>query len=122
MGDLSKHFDSSEFQCGHCGRLDVLSGELVNCLERLRALVGKPLPIVSGYRCCEGNRSVGGTKYSQHLFGRAADIPAGYATVAQCKEAGFAGIGVRAGKVVHVDLTPFTGKPWTKRRAFTFKD
>lgn len=122
MGDLTKNFSLYEFECGHCGRLDVLDERLVAALQRLRDAVGKPLVIVSGYRCCIGNRSVGGTTYSQHLFGRAVDIPAGYATVAQCERAGFSGIGIRAGKVVHVDITPLTGKPATKRRAFRFQD
>lgn len=120
MGDLTKNFDRSEFRCGHCGRLDVLELELVRCLQRLRDIVGKPLRIVSGYRCCEGNASVGGTKYSQHLFGRAADIPAGYATARQCNRAGFSGVGLRAGKVVHVDLTPEKWNPDLYKAFFTF--
>lgn len=122
MALVSKHFDSSEFVCGHCGRLEALDPDLVACLERLREIVGKPLVIVSGYRCCRGNASVGGAQYSEHLVGRAADIPRGYATVDQCRRAGFAGIGVRAGQVVHVDVMPKPNRPWTKRPAFTFAD
>lgn len=122
MGDLTKNFSRSEFKCGHCGRLDVLNDDFVRCLQRLRDIVGKPLVIISGYRCCAGNASVGGTRYSQHLFGRAADIPAGYATARQCNRAGFSGVGLRAGKVVHVDLTPETWNPEAYRAFFTFKD
>lgn len=122
MGDIAKNFNRAEFRCGHCGRLDALEQGLVTRLQRLRDIVGKPLVIVSGYRCCQGNAAVGGTKYSQHLFGRAADIPAGYATVAQCKRAGFVGIGVRAGKVVHVDTTPKQVLPRRYGPAFTFAD
>lgn len=120
MGDLTKNFSRSEFRCGHCGRLDALDLELVRCLQRLRDMVKKPLAIVSGYRCCEGNASVGGSKYSQHLFGRAADIPAGYATARQCNLAGFSGVGLRRRKVVHVDLTPETWNPTAYKPFFTF--
>lgn len=115
MGDLSKNFSRYEFKCGHCGRLDVLDDDLVKACQRLRDIVGKPLAIVSAYRCCVGNASVGGVQYSEHLFGRAIDLRGGYATVAQAKRAGFIGIGVRRGKVVHLDLTP-------GRRPFTFND
>lgn len=115
MGDLSANFSRAEFKCGHCGRLDVLDDGLVAVLQRLRNAVGKPLPIVSGYRCCEGNASVLGTRFSQHLFGRAADIPAGYCTPAQAKKAGAHGVGLRRGRVVHIDVTP-------GRRFFTFDD
>ena len=122
MGDIAKNFSRSEFRCGHCGRLDALDDELVRSLQRLRDIVGKPLRIISGYRCCEGNALVGGSKYSQHLYGRAADIRPGYATVAQCRAAGFVGIGVRAGQVVHVDMTPAVILPRTYLKPFTFKD
>lgn len=122
MGDLTKNFSRYEFRCGHCGRLDVLDMELVWALQRLRDKVGKPLPLNSGYRCCAGNASVGGTQYSQHLFGRAADIPAGYATEAQCRGAGFRGIGLRRGKVVHVDMTTERDNPREYVPSFTFVD
>lgn len=122
MGDVSRNFDRSEFACGHCGRLDALEKGLVQRLQRLRDIVGKPLPIVSGFRCPEGNASVGGSRTSQHLYGRAADIPGGYATVDQCKRAGFVGIGVRKGRVVHVDTTPARILPRRYGRAFVFDD
>lgn len=122
MGNISKNFNREEFACGHCGRLDVLDIELVRCLQRLRDIVGKPLVIVSGYRCCAGNRQVGGVEYSQHLFGRAADIHAGYATARQCRSAGFSGVGIRSGKVVHVDLLPLKTNPTAYLPFFTFPD
>lgn len=122
MGDVTKNFDRREFVCGHCGRLDALEKGFVTRLQRLRDIVGRPLVIVSGFRCPEGNASVGGSKYSQHLYGRAADIPAGYCTVAQAKRAGFVGIGVRAGAVVHVDTTPARILPRTYLAPFVFDD
>jgi uncharacterized protein YcbK (DUF882 family) len=122
MGDLTKNFSRSEFKCRHCGRLDVLDMELVWALQRLRDKVGRALPIISGYRCCAGNAQVGGTYDSQHLFGRAADIPAGYATAAQCRAAGLRGIGLRRGKVVHVDMTTERNDPREYVKSFTFID
>lgn len=115
MGDLSAHFSRSEFTCGHCGALVGPTAQLLGALERLRAAVGKPLRIVSGYRCPVWNARVGGIRSSRHLRGDAVDIPGGYATVSQCRAAGLVGIGVRAGRVVHVDMTP-------GRRTFVFDD
>lgn len=104
MGDLSAHFDRREFRCGDgCGLADP-EPALVQALERLRAAVGRPLVVVSGHRCARWNRKVGGIKTSQHLIGRAADIPGDYATAAQVRNAGFAGCGMRGGRVVHVDV------------------
>ena len=114
MAKLSEHFTWDEFTCKHCGRLPAVDPYLLECLERLRSIVGKPLPILSGYRCEVANRSVGGTWNSEHLLARAADIPRGYATVAQCKTAGFVGIGTRKGQPVHVDVRR---APWTGDRS-----
>jgi zinc D-Ala-D-Ala carboxypeptidase len=43
-------------------------------LEEVRALLGKPMLITSGYRCPELNRAVGGSKNSAHVQGFAADF------------------------------------------------
>lgn len=45
-----------------------------NQLEAVRALLGCPLIISSGYRCAELNRAVGGQPNSQHLTGQAVDF------------------------------------------------
>lgn len=103
MGDLSAHFSRREFDSHDGARADP-DPELVAALERLRALVGRPLRIVSGYRSPAHNRAVGGAPRSQHLYNRAADIPAEYATVAQAAAAGFTGIGSRGRWAVHVDV------------------
>ena len=106
MGDLSEHFSRREFRCGDgCGYARAEQG-LLDALERLRAIVKRPLPIVSGSRCVAWNAHVGGHPRSQHLHGRAADIPGDYATARQARDAGFHGVGVRRGRVVHVDVTP----------------
>lgn len=104
MGDLSPHFSRREFRCRHCGAVRV-DPHLVEHLEVLRAMVGRPLVIVSGYRCPTHNRNVGGASRSQHLYGRAADLVDGYATVSQARRAGFTGIGRDAdGSALHVDV------------------
>lgn len=45
-------------------------------LERVRALIGQPIQVLSGYRCPALNVEVGGSKNSQHMAGQAADIQA----------------------------------------------
>ena len=52
--------------------------ELVDhVLDPLREAWGGPIHVNSGYRCPELNRAVGGTPYSQHQRGEAADITVG---------------------------------------------
>lgn len=46
----------------------------VYVLEPLRAAVGHPIVINSGYRCPALNTAVGGVANSQHMLGEAADI------------------------------------------------
>ena len=43
-------------------------------LEAVRALLGAPLEISSGYRCAALNEAVGGSSTSQHLQGLAVDF------------------------------------------------
>jgi uncharacterized protein YcbK (DUF882 family) len=43
-------------------------------LEQVRAVVGKPIQINSGYRCKQVNDAVGSKDTSQHRIGCAADI------------------------------------------------
>lgn len=119
MGDLSQHFNRSEFDC-HDGARANPDPELVQRLELLRAAVSArvghdaPLRIVSGFRDPAYNHAVGGARDSQHIHNRAADIPAGYCTVREAQLAGFRGIGYCGPNVVHVDCRPGT--------AVTFRD
>ena len=74
-------------------------------LEDLRKRCGgRPLVIISGYRGIVHNRRVGGAQHSQHLYGAAADIPEGYATVEEAIMSGFTGIGSKGPWAVHVDV------------------
>ena len=45
-----------------------------NVLDPLRAMIARPIIITSGYRSQRVNELVGGSKTSQHLLGKAADI------------------------------------------------
>lgn len=103
MGDLSPNFSRREFRSkdGVDGPVDP---ELVRRLELLRAIIGRPIHIVSGFRSPAHNRRVGGARRSQHLLGKAADLRPGVATVAQAEQAGFRGIGHRDGWALHVDV------------------
>lgn len=48
--------------------------ELAEMLERIRAALGKPMIITSGYRSPSVNRAVGGRTSSDHAMGMAADF------------------------------------------------
>lgn len=66
-GDLSEHFDSSEFRCKcGCGICNV-SATLLTKLERLRHQLGRPIHINSGCRCPAYNAKVGGVPDSAHV-------------------------------------------------------
>ena len=47
---------------------------VLNVLDPLRARIGRPIIITSGYRSQRVNELVGGSKTSQHLSGKAADF------------------------------------------------
>lgn len=110
MGDVSRNFSRSEFRCPHCGRCDVLDGGLVAVLQKLRDHKGGPLTVVSGYRCCAYNANVHGIQFSQHLYGRGADVARGQFRVEAARAAGAHGVGLADGWVIHVDVEP--GRPF----------
>lgn len=112
VGDLSPNFSRGEFADRRTSHVLGPPLELVLVLEKIRALTGRPLPVVSGHRCCASNAAVGGAKESRHIHGDAADIPSGRATPAQAFEAGAVGVGVRSGWAVHVDVRPGPPVSW----------
>lgn len=124
---VSEHFHLSEFRCGCRGRYHPraqvqLHRELVNALEQARDKVyrGGRMTIVSGWRCRQFNRTIGGLdaggKVSAHVSGQAADItrkagPQAFIGL------GFHGIGYKQhGLVTHVDVAP-----WLRKNA-TFQE
>ena len=78
-------------------------------LERLRALIGKPLIITSGYRDPIHNARVGGAPLSRHKAGDAFDIRLGslnrFELVDAAAEVGFTGMG-KYQTFLHVDTRP----------------
>lgn len=112
---FAPHFTLGELRC-KCGcepsreveaRLEQLSWGL----ERLRADVGQPITVISGYRCLEHNAAVGGAPKSRHIEGDAADI----------KTAGWTGEQLRAlaerliaaGELPEGGLGTYASKPRT---------
>lgn len=91
MGDLSEHFNASEFRC-HDHRYPLPDDfpetihDTVEFLERLRgfmnfyiahatgAWIDLGLIVVSGHRALEYNRRIGSKDSSRHVSGQAADI------------------------------------------------
>lgn len=63
-----------EFACTDGSDPVFIAPELVKVLQRIRTHFGKPVKINSAYRTPGKNKAVGGTDYSQHLYGMAADI------------------------------------------------
>lgn len=96
--ELSPNFDLIEFACkcpGWCGLSHTKAGSIrsmndvpqdckkvveklqklcQSVLEVVRAKVGKPVTILSGYRCPRWNAKVGGVQRSRHMNGEASDI------------------------------------------------
>jgi zinc D-Ala-D-Ala carboxypeptidase len=87
---LSAHFSRASFE--HSGTAvdhgianvmdaDQLAAAKTLCatiLEPLRALIGRPIMLTSGFRCLQVNRLVGSSDLGQHPKGQAADINDGH--------------------------------------------
>lgn len=85
MKQLSEHFALEEFTRSETAEAHGIDNSapadieenltrLANRLEKVRAILGHPLTITSGYRCPALNAAVGGVGDSAHLHGLAADI------------------------------------------------
>lgn len=121
---LSANFTVREFRCRDGSDPVFVDSELVRVLQNIRDHFGKPVVITSAYRTAAHNKAVGGAKYSQHCYGRAADIRVAgvpvetLATYAETLLPDTGGIGrypVRSGRPtgwVHVDTRPAKSR-WT---------
>lgn len=119
----SEHFRFLEFASRGNGEIWI-DRELVLKLEQLREVTG-PVFIASGYRDPSYNRSIGGAKASQHLYGRAVDPKfTRHVGLDEVRALGlFSGIGHRpavGNRVEHVDIrpsaTPAAPTVWTYPR------
>lgn len=90
-------------------------------LEPLRASLGAPLVITSGYRNERLNALVGGSWNSRHILGRAADIVVpGYKPIEVCRRAVDLGLPCSQiiheyGRWCHIDVVPAGYKQATGR-------
>ena len=121
---LSAHFKAREFACADGSDPIFIDDELVTLLEVLRLHFGRPVVVTSGFRTAAHNAAVGGARFSQHCYGRAADIRVQgipveqLAAYAETCLPGTGGIGrypPRAGRAVgwvHVDTRPAKSR-WT---------
>ncbi len=105
---LSTNFKVKEFACTDGSDPIFIDSDLVSVLQKIRNHFGKPVTITSAYRTPTKNKAVGGKTYSQHLYGRAADI--NVKGVAPAKVAAYAekllpsgGIGIYP-SFVHIDI------------------
>lgn len=71
---LTQNFRVKEFACSDGSDPIFIDTELVNVLQKIRTHFGKSITITSAYRTPPKNKAVGGQTYSQHLYGKAADI------------------------------------------------
>ena len=84
--NLSKHVTRSEFERSETAinrgidnsmnEFEIERAKLVceNCFEPIRAKVGAPIRINSGFRSGALNKAIGGSKTSQHSLGEAIDL------------------------------------------------
>jgi hypothetical protein len=122
MGNLSEHFDSSEFACECCGKTITMSQLLISRLEQIHDMLdAKAIYINSGYRC---ENNPWGSPTDAHRKGMAADIrvqkqDGSFYTSENIAEAaeriGFGGIGMMMPDSCHVDTRdsePYTNNHW----------
>ena len=106
---LSANFKVKEFACTDGSDPVFIDTELVQVLQKIRNHFGKAVTITSAYRTPGKNKAVGGTTYSQHLYGMAADIkvngvtPKKVAAYAEKLLPGTGGIGIYK-SFCHVDV------------------
>lgn len=117
---ISPHFSLWEMQCKDGADKVLYSTALFEKLEELGAFLGWEaqdihIDLISGYRTASHNAkpSVGGAKYSQHLYGTAADIRVrkgksdffdAKLICCICQDLGFAGVAIINNTNVHVDM------------------
>jgi hypothetical protein len=121
LGDLSEHFSKTEFACHCCGALQI-EANLIEALEQLRTLAGKPVLVHDGYRCPAHNLEVGGVGDSEHIRGTAADVSIPELSLQQMFELALqipaflnGGIGAYDGSFLHLDIRSHPAR-WARVR------
>jgi uncharacterized protein YcbK (DUF882 family) len=115
---MTSHFSEKELACPCCGAYH-LSEPLLERLESLREIIGKPLTLKSAYRCKKHNSQIGGSPNSQHLLGKTVDISTKnlnatekHSLMSAASELGFNGVGVYP-TFFHLDMRD-DRKIWVK--------
>lgn len=112
-GWTATYFEPWEFASKGNGKVHV-KREMIAALDRVRAAVGHPIVITSGYRDPTHNARVGGAKRSRHMVGDAVDIDVSrldeeqrYALIWHLLAEGFTSFGSYAGSsFIHADMRP----------------
>ena len=71
---VEKHFKVKEFACKDGSDLVLIDEKLPGLLEDIREHFKEPVHINSAFRTENWNDKIGGSRYSRHLTGEAADI------------------------------------------------
>lgn len=106
---LSTNFRVREFACKDGTDPIFVDTELVTVLQKIRDHFGKAITITSAYRTPPHNSKEGGETYSQHLYGKAADIkvsgvsPKKVAQYAETLLKNYGGIGIYS-TFTHIDV------------------
>jgi uncharacterized protein YcbK (DUF882 family) len=113
---ITPNFSTDEFKCPCCKGAD-MNILFVETLQKIRDEYGRPMPVVSGWRCGVRNAEVGGKANSRHLSGNAADIRVAttedrYHLVALAMKHGLRGIGINR-TTVHLDARSTGVRMWT---------
>ena len=106
---LSTNFKVKEFACNDGSDPVFIAPELVEVLQKIRDHFKAAVTVNSGYRTPDYNKKVDGATYSQHLYGKAADIkvkgvdPKTVATFAETLLPNSGGIGIYP-TFTHIDV------------------
>ena len=114
-----RYFKREEFLCKHCG-IEKMEESFVFRLDELRAVLGYPLIVNSGYRCPNHPVELAKTEPGTHTLGMASDIRVygerAYDLVGVAIRLGFRGLGFdqkvttpHDRRFVHLDT--FAGDP-----------
>lgn len=118
--NLSAHFTLEELTATSHREIDNTPPETVmqalhdtaEHMEGVRALLGQPIHVNSGYRCLVLNQAVGGSIASAHMTGHAVDFicPGFGAPLEVCRKLQAAGIAfdqvIQEGTWVHISFDP----------------
>lgn len=110
------NFTPKEIACRGTGKL-LVNEDSLDKLQELRAEIGLPFHVNSGYRSPEYNKKVGGAPNSFHMQGMAFDISLSNLNrdtmFKKAEDYGFNGIG-QYNSFIHIDTRDYRAR-WDKR-------